>query len=107
MFRRLIVSATVKREDGDVTYFSTLHGRWADDSESLWTNDDNLTQKCLELPLDLPNSEPVDVRIYFAWYSGSGFVYIDPAVTLAALKSNDTIESLLARVSEPTPVAAA
>ena len=82
MFRRLIVSATVKREDGDVTYFSTLHGRWADDSESLWTNDDNLTQKCLELPLDLPNSEPVDVRIYFAWYSSSGFVYIDPAVTL-------------------------
>jgi GGDEF domain-containing protein len=39
--------------------------------------------------------------------AGSGQIRIDPAVTLAALKSNDTIESLLARVSEPTPVAAA
>jgi GGDEF domain-containing protein len=38
---------------------------------------------------------------------GGGQVRIDPAVTLAALKANDTIESLLARVSEPTPVAAA
>jgi GGDEF domain-containing protein len=32
---------------------------------------------------------------------------IDPSVTLAALKASDTVESLLARVSEPTPVAAA
>lgn len=32
---------------------------------------------------------------------------IDPTVTLAALKASDTVESLLARVSEPTPVAAA
>ncbi|EJW11673.1 hypothetical protein A33M_2870 [Rhodovulum sp. PH10] len=31
---------------------------------------------------------------------------IDPAVTLAMLKPTDTVESLLARVSEPTPVAA-
>jgi len=82
MFRRLIVSATVKSDTGDKTWFSTLHGRWTDDPETLWVNDDNLTQKCLEMPLDLPNSEPVDVRIYFSWYSGSGFVYIDPAVSL-------------------------
>jgi hypothetical protein len=32
---------------------------------------------------------------------------IDPTVTLAALKANDTVESLLGRVSEPSPVAAA
>lgn len=32
---------------------------------------------------------------------------IDPTVTLAALKANDTVESLLGRVSEPAPVAAA
>lgn len=31
---------------------------------------------------------------------------IDPTVTLAALKATDTVESLLARVSEPVPVAA-
>jgi PleD family two-component response regulator len=36
-----------------------------------------------------------------------GQVRIDPSVTLAALKANDTVESLLARVSEPEPVAAA
>ena len=31
---------------------------------------------------------------------------IDPTITLAALKGTDTVESLLARVSEPTLVAA-
>jgi hypothetical protein len=39
--------------------------------------------------------------------AGGAQVRIDPAVTLTALKSSDTVESLLARVSEPTPVAAA
>ena len=34
-------------------------------------------------------------------------VRVDPSVTLAALKASDTVESLLARVSEPVPVAAA
>jgi hypothetical protein len=32
---------------------------------------------------------------------------IDPAITLAVLKPADTVESLLGRISEPTPVAAA
>jgi hypothetical protein len=31
---------------------------------------------------------------------------IDPTITLAALKGADTVESLLARVSEPVAVAA-
>ena len=33
-------------------------------------------------------------------------VRVDPTITLAALKSNDTVETLLARVSEPVAVAA-
>jgi hypothetical protein len=33
-------------------------------------------------------------------------VRADPTITLAALKSNDTVETLLARVSEPVAVAA-
>jgi len=33
-------------------------------------------------------------------------VRVDPSITLAALKSNDTVETLLARVSEPVAVAA-
>jgi GGDEF domain-containing protein len=33
-------------------------------------------------------------------------VRVDPTITLAALKTNDTVESLLARVSEPVAVAA-
>lgn len=32
--------------------------------------------------------------------------HVDPAVTLATLKATDTVESLLARVSDPDPVAA-
>jgi PleD family two-component response regulator len=33
-------------------------------------------------------------------------VRVDPTITLASLKSNDTVETLLARVSEPVAVAA-
>ncbi len=39
--------------------------------------------------------------------SADGKQRVDPAVTLAALKASDTAESLLARVFEPAPVAAA
>lgn len=84
MFRRFMISATIRDANGnDVTYWSTIHGRWVDDSASQWVNDENLTPKCLELPLDLIEKNPVDVRIYFSWYSGSGFVYLDPALELA------------------------
>lgn len=83
MFRRFMISATVRDVDGnDVTYWSTIHGRWADDSASEWINDENLTQKCLELPLDLVANNPVDIRIYFCWFSSAGFVYLDPALEL-------------------------
>ena len=88
MFRRLIVSATVRDSDGnDCSYWSTLHGRWVDDSASEWINDENLTQKCLEIPMDLVENNPVDVRIYFCWFSSSGFVYIDPAIELEPVVS--------------------
>ena len=33
-------------------------------------------------------------------------VRVDPTITLASLKASDTVESLLARVSEPVAVAA-
>lgn len=88
MFRRLMISATVRDGDGnDSVYWSTLHGRWVDDSASEWINDENLTQKCLEIPLDLIENNPVDVRVYFSWFSSSGFVYIDPALELEPVVS--------------------
>lgn len=83
MFRRLMISATIRDADGkDTTFWSTIHGRWEDDAASVWINDENLMRKCLELPLDLAENNPVDIRIYFNWYSPAGFVYIDPAIEL-------------------------
>ena len=90
MFRRLMISATVRDSDGsDKVYWSTLHGRWVGDSASEWINDENLTQKCLEIPLDLVESNPVDVRIYFCWFSSAGFVYIDPVIELIPQTSGE------------------
>lgn len=86
--RRLLFSATVRGADGhDIVYWSSLHGRWIDDSASEWINDENLTQKCLEIPLDLVENNPVDVRIYFCWFSASGFIYVDPALELEPVVS--------------------
>ena len=81
MYRQLIISATV---NGKVWY-STVHGRWADDSSSVWVNDTDLTQMVLEMPIDIPEAAPVDVRVYFSWYAAGGFVYLDPAIELTRI----------------------
>ena len=78
LYRHLVVSA----ETGGRIRYSTLHGRWADDSASVWRNDSELTQLVLEMPLDIPDVQPVDVRVYFSWYAAAGFVYLDPDVEL-------------------------
>ena len=81
MYRHFIISATV----GGRTWYSTVHGRWADDSGSAWLNDSDLAQRVLEMPIDIPEVAPVDVRVYFSWYSSSGFVYLDPAIELVEI----------------------
>ena len=78
MYRHFIVSATI----GGRTWYSTVHGRWADDPASEWQNDSDLAQRVLEMPVDIPETAPVDVRVYFSWYSSGGFVYLDPAIEL-------------------------
>lgn len=78
LYRQFFISAQV----GEKTYYSTLHGRWSDDASSTWVNDSDLVQKVLEMPIDIPDTSPVDVRVYFSWYSGGGFVYLDPDIKL-------------------------
>ena len=78
MYRQLFLSVQV----GGRTYYSTLHGRWADDPTSVWVNDADLTQMVLEMPIDIDEVKPVDVRVYFSWYAAGGFVYLDPDIKL-------------------------
>ena len=78
LYRQFLLSV----ETGGRTYWSTVHGRWADDSASTWVNDSELTQLVLELPLDIAEVQPVDVRVYFSWYASGGFVYLDPDIEL-------------------------
>ena len=78
LYRQFIVSATV----GGRVWYSSVHGRWVDDSSSVWVNDSDLEQMALEMPIDVAEASPVDVRVYFAWYSAGGFVYLDPAIEL-------------------------
>lgn len=78
MYRHFIISATVS---GSV-YYSTVNGRWSDDSSSTWVNDSDLVQQVLEMPVDIPEGGTVDVRVYFSWYSSGGFIYLDPDIEL-------------------------
>lgn len=78
LYRNFFISVEVAGK----TYYSTVHGRWADDSSSVWVNDSDLTQMVLELPLDIAEVTPIDVRVYFSWYSSAGFVYLDPDIKL-------------------------
>lgn len=78
LYRHFIISVEV----GGKTYYSTLHGRWVDDAASVWVNDSDLKQLKLELPLDIVETKPVNVRVYFSWYASGGFVYLDPDIGL-------------------------
>ena len=78
MYRQFFISVQV----GQRTYYSTLHGRWANDTTSVWVNDTDLTKMVLELPIDIPEVKPVDVRVYFSWYASGGFIYLDPDIKL-------------------------
>ena len=87
MNRRFLITATVDEGGASHTWCSSVNGRWADDADAIWENDSDLTQKCLELPIDVETPGLVDVRLYFSWYSADGFLYVDPAMTLELLET--------------------
>ena len=76
LYRRFMVSATY----GNTTYWSNLNGRWLDDATALWVNDSNLTQRVLEIPINVIEIAPIDIRMYFSWFSNAVFLYVDPAI---------------------------
>ncbi len=81
--RRLLVQVSVPRANGtqDV-YFSSTSGHWEDDSSSEWVNDSKLEQRKLVMPLNITEAGALDVKIHYQLYSASGYVYIDPSITL-------------------------
>lgn len=58
---------------------------WQSDN-STWSGDTNLhTYKC-EIPIEVFTvEEPIDVKIWFNWYSVNGYVYVDPDFKLRDL----------------------
>lgn len=80
LYRRFMLSASF----GGTTLWSNLQGRWLDDPGAVWANDSNLVQKVLEIPINIVEVAPIDIRMYFSWYSNAGFLYVDPAIELIA-----------------------
>ena len=81
--QNLLISISTQDAEGNTeTYWSNIHGRWMDDSAAVWVNDTDLTQKCLEIPMDLTSVNPLDIRVYYYWKHATGFVYFDPAIEL-------------------------
>ena len=58
--------------------FTSNSAGWQADT-STWSGDTNLkTMKC-EIPIEVFTlDEPIDVKIYFNWYSVNGYLYVDP-----------------------------
>lgn len=88
LYRRFMVSVSQNSSTGlERCYWSNVHGVWRNDTSSVWVNDDNLSSKCLEIPIETSENDTLNVRIYFSWYSSSGFIYIDPGVILEPVSS--------------------
>lgn len=69
--------------DGEKTltriHLFTSEGEGWKSDNSTWSGDTNLrTYKC-EIPIEVFTlDEPIDVKIWFNWYSVNGYVYVDP-----------------------------
>ena len=61
--------------------FSSTRGRWTEDQET-WIGESGLMPLLLEMPVDIRAACTVDVKIHFGWYSASGYLYIDPGMTI-------------------------
>lgn len=61
----------------DHTYESTPQG-WKS-SNSSWTNDSNLVPFKVEIPVEVfTTEEPINIQIWYNWYSVNGVTYVDP-----------------------------
>ena len=81
--RRLLVQVSVPRANGtQEVYFSSTSGRWVDDSSAEWINDSEMEQRKLVMPLNITEAGALDVKIHYQLYSASGYVYLEPAITL-------------------------
>jgi len=88
---RFIMEAKVaySGENGEIiykSYYSNMDGYWEDDSSQIWINDTNLTQKSINIPLEITiPTIPIEVKIYHSWYDSTGFCYFDPDIDLIDL----------------------
>lgn len=84
--RHLLVQVTVPQAGGTgKVLFSSTHGQWLDDADAEWVNDSEMEQRKIVIPLNITESGALDVKIHYQLYSASGYVYIDPAIELAAI----------------------
>lgn len=67
-------------DDGSITYtvyHSTTDGEWEPD-DAIWSDGDVIARKIV-VPVKInTTNEPIEVKIFYNWYSVSGYVYIDP-----------------------------
>ena len=62
-------------------YTSTTNG-WKEDN-STWSNDANLKTFKMEIPVEVKDLEnPIEVKIWYNWYSTNGCVYVDPDIKM-------------------------
>lgn len=68
----------VEKQNTKLHEFTSEANGWQADNSS-WSGDTNLnTFKC-EIPIEVFTlEEPIDVKIWFNWYSVSGYLYVDP-----------------------------
>ena len=80
--QRVLVQVSVPQGGGcSETLFSSTSGRWSPD-DSTWIGESGLSPFRLEMPLDIPTSCEVDVKILLRWYSASGYLYVDPGMSI-------------------------
>ena len=73
-----------RNDNGEMNIYTytSMGSSWKEDL-STWSNDNNLKTYRIEIPLEVKEiTNPIDVKIWYNWYSANGYVYIDPDIKL-------------------------
>lgn len=75
---KIWIEALVKQEDGSITtYRSNALGSIEQDG-STWEGDSGVQPMKIVLPVNVPTTDPVEVKVHFHWFDSIGYTYLDP-----------------------------
>lgn len=75
---KIWIEALVKQEDGSITTYRSNALGSIEQDDSTWEGDSGVQPMKVVLPVNVPTTDPVEVKVHFHWFDSIGYTYLDP-----------------------------